>query len=135
MTIELPADLRAKLNAIFGCTHVEPWCQNGEHYRGDSCPAVVRPAVEALLAEERATAEKRRQQRDIFRRLWEDTREGEQRFEAERDTLRRELAEARAALAAIEKMIVDEGYYTNTIEERIVWAIRALTPKGAIDGE
>jgi hypothetical protein len=118
MTDALDPNLRAEVAAEFECTGLDG-CMYDDH--DWKCFVQKRPAVEALIAKVGAGAAAYREAIVVLN--------------ADRDTLRRELAEARAALARIEKMVVDAGYYTNTPEEQIVWICRALTPKGATDGE
>jgi hypothetical protein len=141
---KLPDDLRADVAAALPCAHVEPWCAGDEHYRGDSCPAVVRPAVEALLA--RVEAERLDDGEQLLAAI-EVLERDIATFRAERDTLRRELAEAREAIGEVMHEVgvlrmractCDGGAGRIHSVHCAVYlgaGVRALTPKGATDGE
>jgi hypothetical protein len=94
---KLPADLLAKVAAVLPCwglNHVvdgHQSCFEGIDDHFADCPAKRRPAVEALIAKVHAQVGLLQHRYQLLADELHDVR-------AERDTLRRELAEAREAL-------------------------------------
>jgi hypothetical protein len=141
MTTKLPDDLRADVEAALPCALPEV-CSGYPNHLGD-CVARKRPAVEALLAGERELYH------DMARQLDREII-AHRATTAERDALRRELAEAREETLRRAARMVCQGcraapptrlpsglwWHVRTAKdmthcpaEAIHDAIRAITPK------